>query len=136
MFSAKSFKTPFKQTNAIKPSSILMKSPFGKETTLFSNAPLFAQNQKFDMSTRLFVGNLSWSTSEDELRDLFQSHGAVASVKVVTDRETGRAKGFGFVEFEDDKAAMNAMNTLNGKEFLGRDLRVSKANPPRPREVF
>eukprot|EP01118_Nematostelium_gracile_P017805 TRINITY_DN771_c0_g2_i2.p1 TRINITY_DN771_c0_g2~~TRINITY_DN771_c0_g2_i2.p1 ORF type:complete len:128 (-),score=44.86 TRINITY_DN771_c0_g2_i2:90-473(-) len=94
---------------------------------------LSAAQMRF-MGTKIFVGNLSWSASEDELKDLFGQQGPVLSVKVITDRETGRAKGFGFIEFEDEKGADSAVNNLNGKDFLGRQLRVSKANPPKPRE--
>jgi len=115
----------FGQNSFSKPVSFIPK------TNAFSGS-VFAAQTKF-MSSKVFVGNLSWSASEDELRDTFKAAGTILNVKIATDRETGRAKGFAFIEFEDEKAAMNAINTLNGRDFLGRDLRVSKANPPRAR---
>jgi RNA recognition motif-containing protein len=124
--------TPFKSASfSTKSFAVGSKTPL-KPILTQNMIPLGKQFKL--MSTKIFVGNLSWSVSEDEIRELFSQHGAVASVKLVTDRETGRAKGFAFVEYEDDKAANNAISSLNGKEFLGRDLRVSKANPPKPRE--
>jgi len=131
--------------SAPKTGSLVPKSSFstGKMSLGFSKTShfktVFPSNfamgtQMRLMSSKIFIGNLSWSASEEELKDLFAQHGSVLSVKVVTDRETGRAKGFGFVEFDDDRSANSAISALNGKEFLGRDLRVSKANPPRPRE--
>ena len=78
------------------------------------------------MSNRLFVGNLSFNTSEDALRDLFAGHG-VRSVKIMTDRETGRSRGFGFLEFADDATAKAAMQEMNGATVDGRQLRVDEA---------
>ena len=79
------------------------------------------------MSKKLYVGNLAFSTTEDELRDLFEQHGKVDSVNVITDRETGRSRGFGFVEMDDDSAANSAMEALDGRDFSGRSLRVNEA---------
>jgi len=77
---------------------------------------------------RLYVGNLPFSTTEDELRTLFEEHGAVESVAVVTDRETGRSRGFGFVEMADD-AARSAMEALDNHMLDGRNLKVNEARP-------
>ena len=84
------------------------------------------------MSKKLYVGNLPFSTNEDELRDLFATYGEVTSVKLIEDRETGRLRGFGFVEMADDGADA-AMQGLNGKAFGGRDLRVNEAEERQPR---
>ena len=78
---------------------------------------------------KLYVGNLSYSAKEDELRELFGEYGEVSSVAVITDRETGRSKGFGFVEFADDKAGQAAIEALDGKEVGGRALKVNEARP-------
>jgi RNA recognition motif-containing protein len=78
---------------------------------------------------KLYVGNLSYSTGENELRDLFAAYGAVESVAVITDRDTGRSKGFGFVEFANDAEAQAAIAGLNGKDVGGRALTVSPARP-------
>jgi RNA recognition motif-containing protein len=74
----------------------------------------------------IYVGNLPFSSSEDEVRELFAQHGDVQSVKLITDRETGRPRGFGFVEMEND-AAQAAISNLDGTEFGGRTLRVNEA---------
>jgi RNA recognition motif-containing protein len=78
---------------------------------------------------KIYVGNLSFSTSEQELRELFEQHGAVASATLVMDRETGRPRGFGFVEMNDDAQAKAAMAALHGKNVGGRDLTVNEAKP-------
>jgi RNA recognition motif-containing protein len=78
---------------------------------------------------KLYVGNLSFSTTESQLRDLFAAHGEVASASLVMDRDTGRPRGFGFVEFADDNAARAAIAALNGKNVDGRDLTVNEAKP-------
>lgn len=87
---------------------------------------------------KLFVGGLPFSTTEDELRDYFAAHGAVASAIVVKDRDTGRSKGFGFVEFESDDEGKAAEAELNGKELGGRSITVNQARPreDRPRRDF
>jgi RNA recognition motif-containing protein len=76
--------------------------------------------------TKLYVGNLSFDTTEDSLRALFSQHGSVESTKLITDRDTGRPRGFGFVEMSNADAS-RAMQALNGKEFEGRTLRVNEA---------
>ncbi len=87
--------------------------------------------------TKLYVGNLPYSVTDDSLRDMFASYGDIASATVIMDRNSGRSKGFGFVEFEDDSAATTAIAEMNGKEFEGRAIVVSVARPmkeSRPRE--
>jgi RNA recognition motif-containing protein len=86
------------------------------------------------MATKLYVGNLPYSAKEESLKDHFSSAGSVASVKIIIDRETGRSKGFGFVEMESDDAAQSAVSQLDGQEFEGRSLRVSEAKPQPERE--
>lgn len=76
---------------------------------------------------KLFVGNLPWKATEEELKQLFESCGEVVSVKIVVDQYTGKSKGFGFVEMESAEGAQNAIRELNGKVYLERDLRVSLA---------
>ena len=78
---------------------------------------------------KLYVGNLSFKTTEDQLRQLFEEHGQVASASLVMDRETGRPRGFAFVEMTNDAEANAAMTALNGKNFDGRDLTVNEARP-------
>jgi RNA recognition motif-containing protein len=77
---------------------------------------------------KLYVGNLSFNATEDEVRALFAKHGTVRSVNLITDRDTGRPRGFGFVEM-DDAEANAAISSLNGVEFGGRNLTVSEAKP-------
>lgn len=86
------------------------------------------------MATKLYVGNLPYSAKEESLKDHFSSAGSVASVKIIIDRETGRSKGFGFVEMESDDGAQTAVSQLDGQEFEGRSLRVSEAKPQPERE--
>jgi RNA recognition motif-containing protein len=78
---------------------------------------------------KIYVGNLSFNTSEAALRQLFEQHGAVTSASLVMDRDTGRPRGFGFVEMADSSAAQAAITALNGKSFDGRDLTVNEAKP-------
>jgi cold-inducible RNA-binding protein len=84
---------------------------------------------------RIYVGNLSYDTTEDGLRQLFEQHGEVREVHVPTDRETSRPRGFAFVEMADDEAARTAMEALNGSEVGGRTLKVNeaRAREDRPR---
>lgn len=78
---------------------------------------------------RLYVGNLSYSTTESELRDLFGAHGEVVSAAVIMDRETGRSKGFGFVEMADAQAGNAAIQALDGQTVGNRQLKVNEARP-------
>ena len=86
------------------------------------------------MSKNLYVGNLPWSVTEDEIRAAFEAFGEVTSVKLIEDRETGRPRGFGFVEMED-AGALEAIESLDGKDFGGRNIKVNEAKPrvERPR---
>ncbi|WP_027722536.1 RNA recognition motif domain-containing protein [Maridesulfovibrio zosterae] len=86
------------------------------------------------MSKNIYVGNLPWSASEDDVKAAFEEFGEVLTVKLITDRETGRPRGFGFVEMEDD-GAIQAIESLDGSDFGGRNLKVNEARPrePRPR---
>ena len=81
------------------------------------------------MSTKLFVGSLPWAVNDDALKAVFETHGAVISAKVITDRQTGRSRGFGFVEMENEAEANNAIQALNGSELKGRNIIVSEAKP-------
>lgn len=81
------------------------------------------------MARKLFVGGLPYRTTGDELKDAFSKAGEVASASIVTDRETGRSRGFGFVEMADDAGADAAIAMWNGKDFDGRSLTVSDARP-------
>ena|SRR3990167_10839502 len=87
---------------------------------------------------KLFVGGLPFSTTDDELQQLFAAHGTVASAKVITDRDSGRSKGFGFVEFESDEEGKAAEKALNNTEVGGRTVTVNEARPreERPRRDF
>ena len=89
------------------------------------------------MSTNIYVGNLSYDTTEDTLRTMFAEFGEVEAARVITDRYTGRSKGFGFVEMTAEDAAQEAIGALNGKSVDGREIRVDKAKPrterPQPR---
>ena len=81
------------------------------------------------MAAKLYVGNLPYSVSDSDLEAMFAPHGSVKSAQVIMDRDTGRSKGFGFVEFENDSEAKAAMEALNGSEVGGRSLTVSEARP-------
>jgi RNA recognition motif-containing protein len=79
------------------------------------------------MGRRIYVGNLPWSTTSDELNDMFGEFGGVVSAEVLQDRETGRSRGFGFVEMENDEAMQAAIAGMNGKDMGGRALTVNEA---------
>jgi len=87
------------------------------------------------MGSKLYVGNLSYSTTSSDLEQLFAQHGSVQSAEVISDRETGRSKGFGFVQMGSDEEAQAAIGALNGQEHDGRPLTVNEAKPreDRPR---
>ncbi len=80
------------------------------------------------MATNIYVGNLSWSTSNSDLQALFSQYGQVTSAHVIEDRETGRSRGFGFVEM-DEEGARKSIQALNGADFQGRNLKVNEAQP-------
>jgi cold-inducible RNA-binding protein len=81
------------------------------------------------MSTKLYVGNLSFNTSNQDLQDLFAGAGTVESTNIIEDRETGRSRGFAFVEMSSSEEAQNAISQFNGKEIDGRSLNVNEAKP-------
>lgn len=83
---------------------------------------------------RIYVGNLNYRTTKDGLRAAFEEFGAVSASDVITDRETGRSKGFGFIEMPDDGEAQAAISALDGKELDARTLRVNEARPQAPRQ--
>ena len=86
------------------------------------------------MSKKIYVGNLSYNMDDQSLGDVFAAFGAVESAKIVMDRDSGRSKGFGFVEMTSDSEAATAIEKLNGSEQLGRAMNVSEAKPMAPRE--
>ena len=81
------------------------------------------------MAKNIYVGNLTWDATADDLLALFQGFGSVARAQVITDRETGRSRGFGFVEMDNDQEAQTAIEGLNGTPFRGRPLTVNEARP-------
>lgn len=83
------------------------------------------------MGKKLYVGNIPFSTTEEDLREMFGRHGAVLSARVITDRETGRSRGFAFVEMEDASSADEAIRALDGSDMGGRSLRVNEAQDKR-----
>jgi len=90
------------------------------------------------MAKKLFVGGIPWATTSDDLQQLFSQHGTVASATVITDKMTGRSRGFGFVEFENDAEADAAATALNNSDYNGRTLVVKEARPleDRPKRSF
>lgn len=88
------------------------------------------------MNNKLYVGNLSFRLEESQLEDVFGECGTVQSVKIIKDRDTGRSRGFGFVEMESEEQAQNCISNLDGKEVEGRGLRVSIAREKAPRSNF
>jgi cold-inducible RNA-binding protein len=85
------------------------------------------------MTNNLYVGNLSYDTTEDTLRTLFAEYGEIESANLITDRYTGRSRGFAFVEMSTEQAAQEAMSGLNGKQVDEREIKVDKAKPKRDR---
>lgn len=85
------------------------------------------------MATKLYVGNLLYEVNDDQLREMFTQFGEVTSAQVIKYRDSGRSKGFGFVEFADEQAAQQAVQAMNGQDHMGRKLVVSEARPPRER---
>jgi len=88
------------------------------------------------MNKKLYVGNLVYEVSDEDLKTLFSQAGGVVSATIIRFRDTGRSKGFGFVEMDTEEAAQKAIDTLNGQDHKGRKLVVSEARPPKPRESF
>lgn len=86
------------------------------------------------MATNLYVGNLDYAITDDQLKQIFEEAGAVVSATVITDRQSGRSKGFGFVEMASEEEAKKAIETINGKDFQGRSMIVNEARPRAPRD--
>ncbi len=86
------------------------------------------------MSTKIYVGNLSFNVEESSLTTVFEQFGGVASCKIITDRDTGRSKGFAFVEMQTAEEAQTAISNLDGREYEGRNMRVNEAKPQEKRE--
>jgi len=84
-----------------------------------------------NLGSKLYVGNLPFSSSEDDLRELFETHGSVESVAIIMDRDTGRPRGFAFVEMETNDSAQSAIRALDGTQFGGRSIRVNEAQDKR-----
>ena len=85
------------------------------------------------MGSKIYVGGLPYSATEQQLSDLFAAHGSVASARIITDKFTGQSRGFGFVEMSSDSEAQAAITALNGSEMGGRTLTVNEARPQEPR---
>ena len=83
---------------------------------------------------KIYVGNIPFNATEQDLRDLFSEYGEIESLKIIQDQFTNRSRGFGFVEMADDQAAKKAMENLNGKDFLGKNLTVNEARPQQKRD--
>ena len=81
------------------------------------------------MGKKIYAGNLAHALTEDELREVFEAHGTVVSAQIIMDRETGRSKGFGFIEMSSDEEAQAAIEALDGQEIAGRTARVNEARP-------
>lgn len=86
------------------------------------------------MSQKIYVGNLGFSINNNDLEQVFAQYGNVSSAKIITDRDTGRSKGFGFVEMSNGNEAADAIAALNGSDFQGRAMNVSEAKPMAPKE--
>ena len=86
------------------------------------------------MSKKLFVGNLDWGATDEELKDMFTEFGEIEEAIIIKDKFSGRSKGFGFVTFVNEEDADKAIEALNGKDFKGRDLVVNEARPPKDRD--
>ena len=85
--------------------------------------------QNVEISMNIYIGNLAYDVDDNQLQELFEGHGSVSSAKVIIDRDSGRSKGFGFVEMPDDNEAADAIAALNEHEVDGRPMRVNEARP-------
>jgi len=92
------------------------------------------KTKRIKLGMNIYVGNLPYSTTPDDLREVFAAFGEVAAARIVNDRETGRAKGFGFVEMPNDEEAKKAIEALNGNDIGGRKAVVNEARPREPRQ--
>lgn len=88
------------------------------------------------MNKKLYVGNLVYECTDDELKSVFAQAGNVVSAAIIKFRDSGKSKGFGFVEMETEEAAQKALDTFNGQDYKGRKMIVSEARPPRPRNDY
>jgi len=88
------------------------------------------------MEKKIYVANISYTATEQDIRDLFSEYGEVVSVKIITDKFTGQSKGFGFVEMESESDAQKTISELNGKPFMGKTLTLAEAKPQQPRAGF
>src|SRR4030043_2105730 len=88
------------------------------------------------MGKKVYVANISFNATEQDVRDLFSDYGEVVSVKIITDKFTGQSKGFGFVEMESESDAQKTISELNGKPFMGKTLTLAEARPQQPRTGF
>ena len=93
----------------------------------------FQDSRTLMSQNKLYVGNLSWNSTEDDVSDAFAAFGTVTSVNLITDRETGRPRGFGFVEMSSDAEAQATIEGLDGRNVGGRDIKVNLAKPREPR---
>jgi len=100
--------------------------PFGGLQVAYTGTNV---NLEKKMATKLYIGGLSYNTTEDALKDAFSQAGTVTSASIIMDKMTGRSRGFGFVEMSSDEEAKNAIDMWNGKEFEGRTLTVNEARP-------
>ncbi|OIT35476.1 PREDICTED: glycine-rich RNA-binding protein 2, mitochondrial-like [Nicotiana attenuata] len=117
-----------------KLSGLLRQSISTSGNALNAQAPAASMlNAMRCMSTKLFIGGLSYGTDDQSLKDAFASFGDVVDSKVITDRDTGRSRGFGFVNFTDGESAKEAMTAMDGQELNGRNIRVSLAQERAPR---
>ena len=120
-----------------KPYCVFTKSeiwPGARENAVFSNSGTVwkardSQKRKHHMSSKLFVGNLSFNTTENDLQDAFAAHGTVLETNLMMDRATGRPRGFGFVTMSSPEEAQKAIDALNGADLDGRNLTVNEARP-------
>lgn len=102
---------------------------FAASTCFINEQDLVNSLTCYIVNNKLFVGNLSWDAQDQDLQDLFEAHGTVTSARVVTERETGRSRGFGFVEMATDEEAQAAIDALNETDFMGRPVSVNVARP-------
>jgi len=105
--------------------------PSGSRPIIAPRRTTTGSAQDNPLSSKLYVGNLSFDSTEADLRDLFSQHGTVESVAVITDRETGRPRGFAFVEMSEASAAQDAIRALDGNDFAGRNIKVNEAQDRR-----
>ena len=120
------------ESQEIDPITIALRHTNSKHVILESAH--ISSSAKDNMGKKLYVGNLPFSATDESLTQLFQQAGQVESTQIITDRDTGRSKGFGFVEMSSDQEAADAITRFNGADFEGRSLTVNEARPMAPRE--